>query len=188
VPKRSAEHLERRREQILAGARRCFARHGFEGATVNRLEQEIGLSRGAIFHYFPNKDALFIALAERDAEHRARLWRTHGLGAVAHAIGDEDPDWLNTYAELSRRVRNDPDFRRQWERRGAPLNQAVIDVIEEGREQGRIRTDLDPNTIAQFLVTVFDGLLLETRMFGLPTHTADVVALVEDALRPPADQ
>ena len=37
--------------------------HGYEGATVARLEQEIGLSRGAIFNYFPSKDALFVELA-----------------------------------------------------------------------------------------------------------------------------
>ena len=72
MPKVSAEHKERRREQILDGARRCFARHGYEGATVARLEQEIGLSRGAIFNYFPSKDALFIELAIEMSKRRDR--------------------------------------------------------------------------------------------------------------------
>jgi ubiquinone biosynthesis protein COQ9 len=46
VPKVSDEHLEARREEILEGALRAFARYGYEGATVVRLEEEIGLSRG----------------------------------------------------------------------------------------------------------------------------------------------
>lgn len=43
-------------EEILEAARRCFARHGYEGATVRPLEQESGLSRGAIFNYFASKE------------------------------------------------------------------------------------------------------------------------------------
>ena len=52
MPKISEQRKAERREQILAGARRCFAEHGYGGATVVRLEQATGLSRGAIFNYF----------------------------------------------------------------------------------------------------------------------------------------
>ena len=52
MPKVSTEHKQRRREEILAGAQRVFARHGFEGSTVARLEAETCLSRVAIFSYF----------------------------------------------------------------------------------------------------------------------------------------
>ena len=68
MPKVSAERLEARRQQILDGARAAFARHGYEGATVRVLEEEIGLSRGAIFHHFIDKPALFLALARQDGE------------------------------------------------------------------------------------------------------------------------
>ena len=66
MPKVSQEHLDARRAEILEGARRAFARHGYDGATVARLEEEIGLSRGAIFHYFDGKLDLFAALANSD--------------------------------------------------------------------------------------------------------------------------
>jgi TetR/AcrR family transcriptional regulator, transcriptional repressor of aconitase len=38
---------------------------------VRRLEQTIGLSRGAIFHHFRDKDTLFFELAREDAERMA---------------------------------------------------------------------------------------------------------------------
>ena len=63
MPKVSDEHKERRRDQILDGAQRAFARHGYEGTTVAILEEVTGLSRGAIFNYFPNKQAIFLELA-----------------------------------------------------------------------------------------------------------------------------
>ena len=73
MPKVSAERLLATRRQILDGARRAFAQHGYEGATVRVLEREIGLSRGAIFHHFKDKDALFLELAAEDAEEMAAV-------------------------------------------------------------------------------------------------------------------
>ena len=68
MPKLSETEKDARRRRVLDGARRCFARHGYEGATVVRLEREIGLSRGAIFNWFPSKQELFLALAAEDNE------------------------------------------------------------------------------------------------------------------------
>src|ERR687897_627995 len=109
MPKVSEGHKEARREQILVGARRAFARHGFEGATVTRLEEETGLSRGAIFHYFPSKADLFLALAERDDEHLAGLLLEHGIAGVIRALPLEDPDWLRTRLETVSRLHTDSE-------------------------------------------------------------------------------
>ena len=79
VPRVSPDQLEARRQQILAGARACFARHGYEGATVRRLEEEIGLSRGAIFHHFRDKESLFLAVAEDDAAAMVSTVARNGL-------------------------------------------------------------------------------------------------------------
>ena len=101
MPKVSDAQRAERRRQILDGARRAFARYGYEGATVARLEREIGLSRGAIFNYFPNKWAIFYALAEEDQERGIRaLARATGSRAVLRQMADEAPEWLGVYFEL----------------------------------------------------------------------------------------
>ena len=43
MPRVSQDQLDARRKEILTGARTCFARHGYEGATVRRLEEEMQL-------------------------------------------------------------------------------------------------------------------------------------------------
>ena len=78
MPKISEKRRAERHKQILAGARRCFAAHGYEGATVIRLEQEIGLSRGAIFNYFGSKEDLFAELAAQDSERLSLVWANDG--------------------------------------------------------------------------------------------------------------
>src|ERR1700752_1441588 len=117
MPKISDERRIERREQILEGARRCFAENGYEGATVVKLEDEIGLSRGAIFNYFPSKEELFIELAVRDTARMSEIWISGGLEAVVREVVELDPAWLSVYLELFRRVRTDTVFRNRIEAR-----------------------------------------------------------------------
>ena len=107
MPKVTEEHKEARREQILAGAQRAFARHGYEGATVARLEEETGLSRGAIFNYYESKEALFVELVRRSSDRFVEIWLGEGYRALLEAVLEEDPEWLSVQVEAARRVRTD---------------------------------------------------------------------------------
>src|ERR1044072_7900544 len=88
VPRVSQDQLEARRHEILAAARDCFARFGYEGATVRRLEDATGLSRGAIFHHFRDKESLFLAVAEDDAAAMVETVARNGLVQVMRDLLD----------------------------------------------------------------------------------------------------
>ncbi len=53
-------------EKLLTAAAKAFARHGFSGASVEDIAEAAGYSRGAFYSNFKNKDALFLALIERE--------------------------------------------------------------------------------------------------------------------------
>src|SRR2546429_9995429 len=123
MPRVSQDHLDARRRQILDGARSCFAKFGYEGATVRRLEEATGLSRGAIFHHFKDKESLFLALAEDEANRMADVVAEQGLVQVMRDLlteprtnGSRAPsaDWLGTRLEVSRRLRTDAGIRTRW--------------------------------------------------------------------------
>jgi AcrR family transcriptional regulator len=76
MPKISDARKDARRSQILAAAVRCFARDGFQGATIPDICAEAGVSVGAIYGYFDSKDAIVAALAN------------HGRQATSALIGD----------------------------------------------------------------------------------------------------
>lgn len=61
MPKVSAERKAERRDQILDAARRCFARNGLHSTSMDDVITESGLSAGALYRYFPGKDALILA-------------------------------------------------------------------------------------------------------------------------------
>jgi AcrR family transcriptional regulator len=52
------------RERIVQTARRLFTASGYEGTSTETMLQESGVSRGALYHHFENKQALFAAVLE----------------------------------------------------------------------------------------------------------------------------
>lgn len=62
-------------EAILEAAAQVFERHGYAHATTNRIAERAGVSIGSLYQYFPNKDAILVALAQRHlAEGMAVMW------------------------------------------------------------------------------------------------------------------
>jgi len=177
MPKISEERKTERREQILAAARGCFAEHGYEGATVVRLEETTGLSRGAIFNYFGSKDELFLELAWRDNERLVRLWIEKGWEATLRSVVEEDPDWIGVYLEMTRKVRTDPEFARRHEARTQEeLAPMLVEHVRAEQERGTLRPDLPAERVAGFISLVANGVAFQ---MGLGERVRDVDALME---------
>jgi AcrR family transcriptional regulator len=183
VPKRSQAHLDAQRRRILDASRRVFAHHGYEGATVARLEQATGLSRGAIFNYFESKWGLFFALAQEDQERAGRLWLDEGFESVVRWLGEQRPEWLGVYLEIARKLRTEPKLREAWEQRNPQVERLLLERLRELQERGEIRDDVDATEVARFLGVVLDGLALAGSV-GVTTNVGPLLLLVESALAP----
>ena len=103
MPKVSETDLSERRTDILRGARECFVTHGYDGATVSRLEKETGKSRGAIFHHYRNKETLFREVAHRDMLRMTELASEQGMiGLIRYLLEDPElADWWGLRVEIS---------------------------------------------------------------------------------------
>jgi AcrR family transcriptional regulator len=64
---RVVKHPDIRRAELLDRAAGLFLRHGYDNVSLNDLIDDAGVSKGAFYHWFPSKDALITALAERSA-------------------------------------------------------------------------------------------------------------------------
>jgi AcrR family transcriptional regulator len=86
VPDRSNKNIERgqaTREHLIAVATQLFASRGYEGTSVDAVQQGAGVSRGSLYHHFASKDALFEAVVE---EIETRV----GTEVIAAAEGTAD--------------------------------------------------------------------------------------------------
>jgi AcrR family transcriptional regulator len=191
MPRRSAEYIENRREQLLTGARRAFAEHGFERTTVAVLERELGVSRGAIFNYWPNKMAIFMELAERDAVDVSEQTEVlaHGPAAVLEdliARARADREWFGVYLEAIRVIRRDPELWRRWEQRTWDAGERMGAAVLDWQAHGLVRSDLSVENVLVMLFTLLDGIVLQVASSPAPTYEEYAVlpGLVARALAP----
>lgn len=91
--RRSVETVDR----ILAAAARIFDERGYHGTTTNHVAEAAGVSIGSLYQYFPNKDALLVALAERHVDEAAERF-----GEQLTALRRDQPDLAETVRSLVR--------------------------------------------------------------------------------------
>jgi len=185
MPKVTDAHRAERRSQITDGARRAFGEHGYAGATVEVLEREVGLSRGAIFSYFPSKLDLFVALAQEDQRRLIELWLERGWEGVVRHIVEDDPAWIGAYLDVSRMLRTDPELRDRW-RSLNPEGQAALEArYRRLQESGEIRDDVPLDTLGRFLGIVFDGIAVQqAARFSSPIDVEGTLELLRSAVAP----
>ncbi len=74
-------------EYVLTAAAQVFEEHGYAAGTTNRIAERAGVSIGTLYQYFPNKEALAVALLERHLAEGMRQLREWVGRAVAEPGG-----------------------------------------------------------------------------------------------------
>jgi TetR/AcrR family transcriptional repressor of uid operon len=159
-------------ERILRAAQLVFARGGYDATSVAEICRQAGVSKGALYHHFPTKQSVFLALLEE--------WLTE-LDAGIEALRQEAldmPQALLQMAGLTRHIFNAADGRLTmflefwsqasldptvWQATIAPYRRYqrfFASLVREGIEAGSMR-DIDPDVAAHLIVSVAVGLLLQ---------------------------
>jgi AcrR family transcriptional regulator len=60
-----AERRETTRDAIVTKAVKLFGRRGFSATTIDEIATAAGVAKGAVYHHFPNKTAIFEAVLEQ---------------------------------------------------------------------------------------------------------------------------
>ncbi len=163
---------EETRERILAAAEECFARQGYEATSVAEICQQAGVSKGAFFHYFPTKQAVFLELLERWladlgenlAALRARassvpeglMWMAETAQQVFEMARGKLPIFLEFLSQAAR----DP---RVWQASISPYRRYrafFSGMMEAGIAEGSLRR-VDPEAAANALLSMAIGLVLQ---------------------------
>ena len=167
---------EARPEEILAAALDVFTLTGFASARVEDIARRAGLSKGAVYLYFPSKEAMLEALVEQSA---ARV--ADALSDLAEAGAEVDPEValrtglrmaLSTLSqpEISAAPRlilaeaaRFPDLAYFYRQRVINVGQAaLIRILTAGMEQGVFRTVQTPVALRAFMGPVLAHVLVTT--------------------------
>ena len=159
---------EARPAQILDAALDVFAEHGLSAARIEDIAKRAGLSKGTIYLYFPNKEALFrevirqtvvsqIESGERDFEH-ATTTATASLERYMRRHWEfiRSPKFTPIFRLIHAEISQHPDLARFYAdevvTRGHRLLAAIV---RRGIDQGEFRDDVDPAVAARMLSAPF---------------------------------
>lgn len=170
-----AQHVEATRRAVLAAARVAFGAKGYAQASVDEIAAAAGVTKGAVYHHFANKQALFEAVAD--------LAEEDACAAILAAAAAEAPDtWRGAVAGLDSFLERclDPVYRRLCFQEG-PAVLGFADWWEHGEkhEIGLIRGMLAA-LHAEGLVEHEDLDTLTQLLFGSMIAAALSLARAED--------
>jgi AcrR family transcriptional regulator len=161
---RVVKHPELRRAELLDCAQSLFLARGYDNASLNDIIAEAGVSKGAFYHYYPSKEALLEALAERFA--RQALAQVQdvlddpGLDALARLnafmarsrqkkIENAATEWA--LFEVLFRPENLVLFHRINAAAGAMFTPVLAKIVTQGVKEGTFHT-FDPEGVADLLL------------------------------------
>ena len=174
MPKVTEAHSAARRQQIIDAAYHCFARKGFHQASMRDIYEEAKLSPGAVYHYFPSKDAIIQASFEFDEQ--------RSLDLFAAATASDDPlkalreliDFffrgLESAAELGAGRVNvqgwgealvNPPLRETLQRVMTHYLDALTQIVGRAQELGQLDASFDPRSLGRTLLSLYYGLELQ---------------------------
>ena len=177
-----ARQPEKTREQILVAATEEFAASGLGGARVDKIARRAGANKRMLYHYFGNKEDLFLAVMERTYEHIRRRESALHLEELAPVEAmrkfvrftfnyfNENPHFVNLLnSENLHRARH---IRRsaRVEEINSPVIAALGRILERGRRVGAFRAKVDPTqlyiTVAGVCYFYFSNIHTLSTIFG----------------------
>jgi AcrR family transcriptional regulator len=202
MPRITPERREAKRAQIVAAARRCFARGGFHQTSMPDIAAAAGVSAGAPYRYFASKEEIILAIAadafrlifepmERVAEAAdtpsfgdlvAASLQALSAETVTDAAGQVVPVEellqcvVQTWSEL---LRDDGVHARAFQGFEG-VRRSIADALRRGQAAGAEHT-VEPESGARAVIALLHGFLLQRVAFGL-TDTAGFTDAVRGLL------
>jgi TetR/AcrR family transcriptional regulator len=147
---------DRTREAILIAAQHEFATKGLSGGRVDEIARRACANKRMIYHYFGNKEGLYLAALERVYEDLRGTEKTLDLGHLApdaaiQRLVEFNFDYSRTHPELISMINNENLHRARHLRRSKKVRQLhspfvalIEDILRRGVAQRIFRPGLDP--------------------------------------------
>jgi TetR/AcrR family transcriptional repressor of uid operon len=161
---------EKKRSDILKSATKCFRKTGFHQTSMQEICTETALGPGAVYRYFPSKDAIIEAMADAErSEARAmlgELGETENFSDVVHYIGKLLSERYKASAEAGLMMEVYAEGLRN-KRVGACVRKTENDwldglaaLVRKAQQRGQVDPTLEPRHTALLLTAMWDGMII----------------------------
>jgi len=167
------ERKQQTRARLVETARGEFGRHGWSGASLDRIAEAAGYSKGAVYSNFASKADLFLAVLDAHFESRARDYAGVALDggtaeqsyrAVARfrlEAAERDPEWEPLLLEFWTHAARRPALREALTERRERFLELIADLIEELATRHGIAYAIPTLEVARGSAALLRGLMIE---------------------------
>ncbi len=158
-----------RRIEILEAALTIFVKKGYSDARMDDIVQEIGLSKGAIYHHFQSKRDLFIALIEHWMDQFSAIERSamrakpsaEIIREIAHftaKVFKRNPNWFLVEPEIWAFANRDEEINELASQLYSRVLSEFEALVKRGMEYGEFK-QVNERMIAMSIMTSLHGMI-----------------------------
>ena len=181
MPKVSDAHLAARREQIVDAAMTRFAEGGFHSTGMAEVIAATGLSAGAVYRYFPSKEALIQAIVEeRVLANAAAAFEqildegvddpveaiAAGLGIVEAVTARQGVDITKVAVQAWGEALRNPGILEVAQGAYTQMRSYLAADAHRAKEHGRLGPDADPDELAKMMLSLLMGYVIQRLIMG----------------------
>jgi AcrR family transcriptional regulator len=179
MPRIISEYREEVRKKIVETAYCLTLERGYRGTTMEEIARKLGVTKPALYQYFPGKESLYAAVAERcrqemsgllERSYRDRNIR-EGSAALFEALAEVVPRFNEMFAEMLLLAAHNGQMREILRQDRIEDLRIVQQFIARQQEEGLVSRVLDPRTLAIACDALINGLLMDI-MMGLDKDEA----------------
>ena len=175
------------RQKLLEAAFGEMHMHGFQGMRVDAVLEKTGLTKGAFYHHFNSKQALGIAVVDELIRGKiTNIWldtlnsSSDPVRAIQEAFEKSAECYgmdilrlgcpLNNLAQEMSPINE--EFRLHINQIFHLWHSALVGALERGIKTGRIMDDIDPQSVASFILSCVEGSI------GLAKNERDIAPII----------
>lgn len=178
-PRVSEDYKRQKKLSLLQAAKRVFIAKGYTQATMQDIIDEAGVSRGALYAYFDNIEHVYVELLQHEDQQDVHYFRTDGTEAFWQQISEWVSKQRKEIDQIDQTlVRANSEFFSSTNYRSHKASypyitarykrivKALADFFQTGTSKGEFVTCLPAESIARYVVSFVDGLMMNTAHLG----------------------
>ncbi|BAV75208.1 transcriptional regulator, TetR family [Pseudomonas chlororaphis subsp. aurantiaca] len=153
---------------MLTAAIAVIAQEGYAGASMRKVAQHAGCTTGAVTYYFANKEEMVTAVAQSLFDQIDTLLEGSQEQVDIKSLIEQWLNWMRVdepngwlaWFQLLAHARHEPAFASIIKQRYALFRQVLTSMLEKGQKQGKIRSDIEADLLADQISAMSDGWMM----------------------------
>lgn len=190
------DHRTEQRQRILKAAADCFAREGFHGTSMQKICAEAQMSPGALYRYFPSKEAIIAAIIESERVERARIFDSvakapsmiEGLiASLAEMMGESGVCSAKLGPEIMAESARNPKLQGMLEPFEDETMGMLKNLLEHAQAAGEIDPAIDLDDLMMLFFAIGDGVMMNHQVrpaWNMPARLPAIGRLITRMIAP----